>query len=268
VRRTLMRLYVRSGRRGAALQQYQQCVVMLQRELGAEPEEETKALYGEILRARSSRELRDQVVSGERRDRELSGGRRQTVELRKVPGTGDGVDVPPQLIGRDQEIAELQRAIDDAIDGHGMVVAIVGEAGVGKTSLLATVHAAGRRRRARVLAGRCYESAQVLPFGPWAEAFRGDEEALRTGVEALAPIWQAELARLLPEVGEPGLPVAGDDRLRLFEAVGRFIETLAGKQPSPALVPRTPPAGRQHPHRGHCTRGGHARRGPAPWSVR
>jgi DNA-binding SARP family transcriptional activator len=43
VHRTLMRLYVQSGRRGAALRQYQQCVSTLQRELGAEPEAETKA---------------------------------------------------------------------------------------------------------------------------------------------------------------------------------------------------------------------------------
>src|SRR5262245_11653484 len=47
----------------------------------------------------------------------------------------------------------------------------------------------------------------------------------------LEPIWQAELARLLPEVAEPGLPVAGDDRLRLFEAVGRFVGVLAAAQP-------------------------------------
>src|SRR5437773_5037342 len=50
--RTLMRLYVEMGRRGAALRQYQHCVGVLQRELGVEPEPETKALYQEILRQR------------------------------------------------------------------------------------------------------------------------------------------------------------------------------------------------------------------------
>src|SRR5262250_2313947 len=81
VHRTLMRLYVRSGRRGAALQQYQQCVSALQRELGAEPEAETKALYGEILRARSPRELQAEVLPGDRVDQEVPRGRRQPVEL-------------------------------------------------------------------------------------------------------------------------------------------------------------------------------------------
>lgn len=227
----LMRLYADLGRRGAALRQYQQCVSTLQRELGTEPESETKALYAQILRARTSHVLRGEVVSGHGVDLELVRDRHQIIEPRGVSRASDAIEVEQRLVGRDAEVARLGRALDDALGGRGMVVAIVGEAGVGKTSLLATVDAAGRRRGARLLAGRCYESAQVLPFGPWAEAFRGDEEALRTGVETLEPIWQAELARLLPELGAPGLPVAGDDRLRLFEAVGRFVEVLAGAQP-------------------------------------
>src|SRR5438067_1811627 len=52
VHRALMRLYAEGGRRGAALRQYQQCVGVLARELGIEPEPQTKALYQEILRER------------------------------------------------------------------------------------------------------------------------------------------------------------------------------------------------------------------------
>lgn len=55
VHRTLMRLYAQLGRRGAALQQYQMCVSLLQRELDVEPEEDTKQLYQEILRLRPAR---------------------------------------------------------------------------------------------------------------------------------------------------------------------------------------------------------------------
>ncbi len=170
VHRTLMRLYVKSGRRGAALQQYQQCMSTLQRELGAEPEEETRALYGEILRARSSRALQDEIPTEGQRDRELS-------------------DVGPRLVGRAAEVAEIERALDDATDPRRIVVAIVGEAGVGKTRLLATLDAAGRERGARILIGHCYESSQVLPLGPWAEALRGDAKFLRASVTTLEPTW-------------------------------------------------------------------------------
>src|SRR5437870_1039018 len=49
VHRALMRLYVGQGRRGAALRQYQNCVALLQRELGVEHDPATKHLYQEIL---------------------------------------------------------------------------------------------------------------------------------------------------------------------------------------------------------------------------
>jgi DNA-binding SARP family transcriptional activator/tetratricopeptide (TPR) repeat protein len=53
VHRALMQLYIETGRRGAALRQYQTCLASLQRELRAEPDKETKALYEEILRGRA-----------------------------------------------------------------------------------------------------------------------------------------------------------------------------------------------------------------------
>src|SRR5262249_22454133 len=55
VHRSLMRLYLAQGRRGAALHQYQVCLEVLQRELGVEPEAETRLLYQELLPQRSQR---------------------------------------------------------------------------------------------------------------------------------------------------------------------------------------------------------------------
>src|SRR5437667_241191 len=52
VHRTLMRLYARQNRRGAALRQYQACVGVLERELGVEPEAETRQLDRALLQAR------------------------------------------------------------------------------------------------------------------------------------------------------------------------------------------------------------------------
>src|SRR5262245_9179415 len=50
--RALMQLYVETGRRSAALRQYQVYAATLRRELRAEPERETVALYEEIMRGR------------------------------------------------------------------------------------------------------------------------------------------------------------------------------------------------------------------------
>src|SRR5499426_2240393 len=65
VHRALMRLYTRVGRRGSALRQYQLCLGVLQRELGIEPEAETKELYQEILRRRPSRTAAPELVGPE-----------------------------------------------------------------------------------------------------------------------------------------------------------------------------------------------------------
>jgi len=50
VHRTLMRVYAQMGRRESALKQYQTCVAVLEKELGMEPDEETKQVYEDILR--------------------------------------------------------------------------------------------------------------------------------------------------------------------------------------------------------------------------
>ena len=49
--RALMKLLLGQGQRAAALKQYQLCVDWFERELGVEPEEETRQLYRDILRS-------------------------------------------------------------------------------------------------------------------------------------------------------------------------------------------------------------------------
>jgi DNA-binding SARP family transcriptional activator len=53
--RTLMRLYLKSGDTTNALQQFDACAKVLRRELAAEPDGDTKALYNEIVSIRKRR---------------------------------------------------------------------------------------------------------------------------------------------------------------------------------------------------------------------
>src|SRR5262249_41993017 len=66
--------------------------------------------------------------------------------------------------------------------------------------------------------------------GPWVQALRAGKGLLDNNV-ALEPVWQAELARLLPEFDTPGLPPASGSDLRLFEGVTHTIERLANWGP-------------------------------------
>jgi TolB-like protein/DNA-binding SARP family transcriptional activator len=56
VHRTLMELYCRQGRHGAALRQYRTCADLLAKELGIEPDATTKALRLDILRERNQQQ--------------------------------------------------------------------------------------------------------------------------------------------------------------------------------------------------------------------
>src|SRR5262245_60070038 len=111
VHRTLMRLYVDAGRRGAALRQYQQCVVVLQRDLGIEPETETKLLYQEILRRRHEPPIVEETPVSRRLPRVAEG---------RSPGAGDETE----LIGRAEKMAELCAALESATGGEGRVAVV------------------------------------------------------------------------------------------------------------------------------------------------
>ena len=131
-------------------------------------------------------------------------------------------------------MSRLRAALDAAERGKGQVVAIVGEAGIGKSSVLTALAAHARHREVRGLLGFSYESEQVLAFGPWVEALRYAQLTEHLDVfNGLTPAWHQALAHLVPELTssrqEPTLSLP--DHLRLFEAVTGLVRHLATHQP-------------------------------------
>jgi DNA-binding SARP family transcriptional activator len=225
VHRTLMRLYVQSGRRGAALRQYQRCVGLLERELGVEPELETKRLYRSILQRQDVTDVPLPMTAED-------GAHRGGAPAIRGRTTRQSPAAETLLIGRGVELIALQRVLKQAEEGRGQVVILIGEAGIGKSALIAALAAEAERRAARVLVGYCHESEKILPFGPWVDAFRtGQVTSDEKVMQALSPVWRAELTRLLPEMDSRGLPVPSDDRLRLFGSVAHLFTSLASMQP-------------------------------------
>jgi DNA-binding SARP family transcriptional activator/predicted ATPase len=220
VHRVLMRLYVERGRRAAALRQYQVCISALARELRVEPERATKQLYQEILRQRNAPLTMDV----------------ETPEplVPASPRVHDDVlprDVP--FVGRDGEMLRVRHALDHDWSDGVRIVAVIGEAGVGKSRLVAEVAAEASARHGRVLVGRCHEAEQILPFGPWVDALRaanlnpGDD-----AVNRLAPLYRAALRRLLPELSRSDQEFeAGPlDHRQIFESVAQVILSLSVQQ--------------------------------------
>jgi DNA-binding CsgD family transcriptional regulator len=143
--------------------------------------------------------------------------------------------ISPALVGRAGEISRLRSAFASVREGAPATVLIGGEAGVGKSRLIREFTAAERGAGARVLIGGCLElGADGLPFAPFTAVLRDLVRELGTEKigELLAGRAIQELARLLPELGEP--PSGGDQseaRARLFEQVLVLLEHLAERSP-------------------------------------
>jgi hypothetical protein len=89
-----------------------------------------------------------------------------------------------------------------------------------------------------VLIGRCHESEQILPFGPWVEALRtGHVGEDREWFDTLPLAIRRELGRLLPELGFGDAEwAAPPDYLRLFEGVSLLLGHVADRQPTVLIL--------------------------------
>ncbi len=123
------------------------------------------------------------------------------------------------LVGRADERAHLIAALDRARAGHGSLVLVAGEAGVGKTRLAASLV---DDADATVLRGRATQGA-AQPYGLLVSAFRSH---LRVAPDAFAGLGRLKehLAALLPEVGKAA---PASDRGTLFEAIRCALAHLA-----------------------------------------
>jgi DNA-binding SARP family transcriptional activator len=219
--RAVMRLYARQGRRAAALRQYQLCVDVLQRELDVEPEEATKQVYRELLPQPSPRLAVSQVDS-------LPHQQRRRLRAHRRPRR-----LTASLIGRDAEVDRLNQALAKACASHGHVVAVLGEAGIGKTRLITTLQEATARRGAQALVGQSHETEQLLAFGPWVQAIREAGVVESRALEGLGAGWIADLSYLFPELRQPEWPLPSEpiEALRLFDAMTELVKSLAARQP-------------------------------------
>src|SRR5262245_20656867 len=151
---------------------------------------------------------------------------------RAQAGDGAAAERPGEIfVGREQAMAELRGALDDACSGRGRLVFLVGEPGIGKTRTAEELAALARQRGARVHGGRCYEDDGSPAFWPWVQILRGcvRDADPRLVASELGPA-AADIAELVPEVRQslPHLPAPPSlppeqARFRLFDGVATFL---------------------------------------------
>ena len=75
------------------------------------------------------------------------------------------------FLGRESELAAIERRLDLATEGEGSFVLVHGEAGIGKTRLLRRITELASDRGVTVASGRWYESPHVPAHVGFLEAF-------------------------------------------------------------------------------------------------
>lgn len=225
--RRVMRLHYLAGDRAAALLAFDRCERMLKDEVGARPSPETLALLATV---------------------EHSGTAAPPPAPRQPPAS---VLRPPRLVGRDAELAALRKGFGPDGSGHGgHVIALIGEAGLGKTRLLQTfidsvpavVRAAGRpgdagvplATLARLLrAVMAMEGAGASGPAALGTPIHGAAGAAYSAV-TLPAATRSELARVLPELDAGAPRVAGEGQRLVLQRAVRAL--LAGRPGLAGLV--------------------------------
>ncbi|MGE5375585.1 MAG: ATP-binding protein, partial [Bacteroidota bacterium] len=193
----LMRLYTLAGDRPAALKAYRTYTRQLWQELGAKPDAQIEESHARIQAAQSPG--------------------RAAMDLLAQESAGP-------LVGRTEEWRRLLALWHKAAAGNIQVGFITGDAGIGKTRLIAEFTHWAELQSIPIDTAVCYPAEGSLPYGPVMSWMRARP------LPALDKVWLAEIGRLLPELVQkgPSLPRLEPlheawQRQRLFEALARAI---------------------------------------------
>ncbi|RME80329.1 MAG: DUF1670 domain-containing protein [Caldilineae bacterium] len=208
--RGIMRILAKENRFTEALEIYESLKALLARELDAPPEAATRRL---------AQALQD--------ERDLLAFRHQM-----------GVSLPDRLpfVGRQAARATATRAIELALGGHGGVLLVEGEAGMGKTRFLETIRESATWRGAIVVEQRIGEYPASSPLGPLEQVLSAVLGASKTipVADLLSPETLAALAIIHPawraRAPLAQLPAA-QARLRFHHALSEFLALVSDFAP-------------------------------------
>jgi hypothetical protein len=155
------------------------------------------------------------------------------------------------FIGREKELAELQKRLNAAISGECQFVVVSGEPGVGKTRVLDEIENLAKARRLLVLHGRSIEQDGAFPYQGFCEAIQEYFRLKDTGTSSSGPIDLSDIAPdlvslfpMLTEISEIRSAATGDSKLsqigatqgpenrtQIFELLARTLTRIAGGRP-------------------------------------
>jgi predicted ATPase/DNA-binding CsgD family transcriptional regulator len=137
----------------------------------------------------------------------------------------------PVLIGRTSQLEALTRLIEQARSGSGGTALIAGEAGMGKSRLVAEMKSHAAQQSFSILQGNCFESDRALPYAPIIDLLHNfcmdhtDTEISTTFGSGAAEIVKLlpELAARLPELTPTPTLEPEAEKRRLINALVQFF---------------------------------------------
>ncbi len=214
--------------------------------------------WGEVWCSQSVAETIEDHLEVEPRGAMPLKGKAQPLPLFLLAGARAQVPEPTAdhgpLIGREAELDTLRAHLSAALHGSGRAVRLSGDAGVGKTRLVAELVAAAQAEGVRVISTTCLSYTASIPYAAWGDWLRAlcgigpaDTDAVREsrltdqlaalgpGMEAWLPLL-GDLLRL--DIRENRLTRGLDPQLRQtrrFELLEQLLTNAAAQQPLLAL---------------------------------
>jgi class 3 adenylate cyclase len=154
-----------------------------------------------------------------------------------------------EMVGRDRELDRLEFQVMKAINGDGSIVNIIGEAGIGKSRLIAELKKHDVMKQVSFFEGRAISTGRNLSFHPiidllkhWARIGEDDSEAtaLSKLESAVRRVVQKEVHEVLPFVATlMGMRLTGRYAERVKGLVGQALEKLILKNMRDLLIKTT-----------------------------
>lgn len=107
------------------------------------------------------------------------------------------------LVGREAELAQIEIQLTRTLAGKGQVIGITGEAGIGKSRLIAEVLQRAQAQGMRIYSGACHVYGSHQPYVPWQPIWRA---LFGLGEEVPVASQQATLAAALRRLEPAFLP--------------------------------------------------------------
>jgi DNA-binding NarL/FixJ family response regulator len=142
------------------------------------------------------------------------------------------------LVGRTREQAVVARLLEETARGHGGVLLVSGDGGIGKTRLITEATRPARDSKWLVATGRAYALETAIPYAPFADAMEpvlaGMDSSTLTrlsrGDSAVVTVLAPSLVAAA-HTDRDGPATAAEQRVRLHASILQFLVRLSERSP-------------------------------------